>query len=232
MSGALTGKVALVTGASRGIGREIALTLAAEGADVGLVSTSLEGTRTLVQELERLGRRCAAVAADVGDARAVDAALEVVRGRLGELDVLVNNAGIVKRLPLEQMEDTDFDDVLRVNLSGAFYFCRRVLPHMAERGHGRIINISSISGTLGSSGMSGYCASKWGLNGLTQSLAEEYKARGVFVAAVLPSGVATEMLVGSQFPSRVGTDEVARVVRFLAAEAPFAMTGSLVEVYG
>jgi 3-oxoacyl-[acyl-carrier protein] reductase len=103
---------------------------------------------------------------------------------------------------------------------------------MARRGFGRVVNVSSISGTLGTPGLSGYCASKWGLNGLTQSLAEEVRGRGVLVAAVLPGSVDTDMLKGSGFVPKMTPEEVARVVRFLCTEAPVAMSGSLVEVFG
>ena len=196
------------------------------------LSTKRGGTEAMAAELEGQGLKVLSVEADVGDALSVDAAVERVLRELGPVDVLVNNAGIVRRVPLVEMTDADFDDVLRVNLSGPFYFARRIAPQMVARRQGRIINVSSISGTLGSPKMSGYCASKWGLNGLTQALSEELKESGVFVAAVMPGSVDTRMLEGSGFAPKMSPEEVARVVRFLATEAPFAMTGSLVEVFG
>jgi len=163
---------------------------------------------------------------------ALDAALAEVRRALGPVDVLVNNAGIAVRQPLQATSDADFERVLAVNLAGPFYLARRLLPDMVARGWGRLVNVSSISGTLGTPGMAAYCASKWGLNGLTRALSEEVKGRGVLVAAVLPGSTDTEMLRNSGFAPKMTAEEVAKVVRFLCAEAPLAMTGSLVEVFG
>jgi 3-oxoacyl-[acyl-carrier protein] reductase len=224
--------VALVTGASRGIGRAVALELADAGMRVALASTSLEGTRELLEALKGQGREACAVAMNVGDPSSVTQGLGQIERTLGPVDVLVNNAGIVRRKPLEQMADADFDEVVRVNLSGPFYLARRLVPGMVARGVGRVVNVSSISGTLGTPRMSGYCASKWGLNGLTKALAEELKGSGVFVAALLPGSVDTDMLKGSGFAPQMTAVEVARMVRFLCVEAPMAMTGSLVEMFG
>ena len=155
-----------------------------------------------------------------------------MRRALGSVDVLVNNAGMALRRPLAGTEDKDFERVLAVNLAGPFYLARRLLPAMVAQGFGRLVNVSSISGTLGTAGMTAYCASKWGLNGLTRALAEEVRGQGVLVAAVLPGSTDTEMLEGSGFTPRMTPEEVAKVVRFLCAEAPLAMSGSLVEVFG
>lgn len=228
----LAGRVALVTGASRGIGRAIAQGLAQEGAAVAVLSTRLDGAAPVAQALRAAGYRAHAVGVDVARPAELDAALAEVRRALGPVDVLVNNAGIALRRPLVATSDADFERVLAVNLAGPFYLARRLLPDMAERGWGRLVNISSISGTLGTAGMSAYCASKWGLNGLTQALAEETKGQGVLVAAVLPGSTDTEMLRGSGFLPKMTPQEVAKVVCFLCAEAPLAMTGSLVEVFG
>ncbi|MGO9829327.1 MAG: SDR family NAD(P)-dependent oxidoreductase [Myxococcaceae bacterium] len=231
-AGRLSGRVALVTGASRGIGRAIAEALSEEGAAVAVLSTRLDGARPVAEALRAKGQRAYPVAADVASPSALDAALAEVRRALGPVDVLVNNAGIALRQPLAATADADFERVLAVNLLGPLYLARRLLPDMAERGWGRVVNVSSISGTLGTAGMAAYCASKWGLNGLTRALSEEVKARGVLVAAVLPGSTDTEMLRGSGFPAKMTAQEVAKVVRFLCAEAPLAMTGSLVEVFG
>jgi 3-oxoacyl-[acyl-carrier protein] reductase len=230
--GRLSGRVALVTGASRGIGRAIARALSAEGAQLALLSTGLEGGNKVALALRDSGGKAIAVAADVGSPTALDAALVEVRRALGPVDILVNNAGIALRRPLSDTADADFERVVAVNLAGPFYLARRLLPAMVSRGWGRLVNVSSISGTLGTAGMTAYCASKWGLNGLTRALAEEVKGQGVLVAAVLPGSTDTEMLSGSGFPARMTPEEVAKVVRFLCAEAPLAMSGSLLEVFG
>lgn len=230
--GRLAGRVALVTGASRGIGRAIATALAEEGAAVAVLSTRLDGAAPVADALRAAGGRAHAVAADVASPLAVDRALAEVRRALGPVDVLVNNAGIALRRPLAETSDADFERVLAVNLAGPFHLARRLGPEMAARGWGRLVNVSSISGTLGTAQMSAYCASKWGLNGLTRALAEELKPGGVLVAAVLPGSVETDMLTGSPWRPQMTPAEVARVVRFLCAEAPLAMSGSLVEMFG
>lgn len=229
---ALSGKVALVTGASRGIGRAVALALAREGADLAVCATAREGLEQTQRDASALGRKVVAAACDVGSPAEVESFLALALRELGRVDVLVNNAGIAQRAPLAEMSDADFDRVLRVNLSGPFYLARRLVPGMVERRWGRIVNVSSISGALGSPRMASYCASKWGLNGLTQSMAEEFRGAGVMVCAVLPGSVDTDMLKGSGFPPAMTPEQVADVVRYLCAEAPFAMTGSLVEVFG
>lgn len=225
----LAGKVALVTGASRGIGRAIVQRLVEAGAKVVACAVQEEGVRRLSAELGEQGR---ALVADVGTRAGADLLVREAEKAYGRIDLLVNNAGIAPRLELERMSDEDFDRVLAVNLSGPFYLARRVVPGMKARGGGRIINISSISGTLGTPRMSAYCASKWGLDGLTKALAEELKPSGIFVAAVLPGSVDTDMLKGSDFGPGMPPDEVAQVVRYLCDEAPLMMTGSLVEVFG
>jgi len=228
----LAGRVALVTGASRGIGRSVARTLAGEGAAVAVLSTRLEGGAPVADALRAAGGRALAVAADVASPAAVDRALGEVQRALGPVDILVNNAGIVLRRSLAETSDAEFDRVLAVNLAGPFYLARRLAPAMAARGWGRVVNVSSISGTEGTAGLAAYCASKWGLNGLTRALAEEVRGRGVLVAAVLPGSTDTDMLKGSPWTPDMSPEEVAGVVRYLCAEAPLAMTGTLLEVFG
>ncbi len=232
MSLPLENRVALVTGASRGIGKAIALALAGAGADVVAVSTTSEGAEAVRDEVRKAGRRAIAHACDVGRPAEVDGLVKAVLEVFGRVDVLVNNAGIVQRAPMTEMTDADFDRVLQVNLSGPFYLSRRLVPDMVKRGYGRVVNVSSISSRMGTPRLTSYCASKWGLNGLTQAMAEELKGTGVVVMGVLPGSVDTDMLKGSGFEPAMTPEQVAEVVRYLCAEAPAPMTGSLVEVFG
>ncbi len=231
----LAGQTAVVTGGGRGIGRAVALALAREGARVAVAARTLAQLEQVAREIRKEGGEALAVATDVSSAGDVAALFSASERTFGPVDVLVNNAGVVARRPFVELSEADWDLQLDVNLKGAFLCARAALAGptgMLSRRRGRIVNVSSISGTLGTPKLAAYCASKWGLIGLTKALAAELSGSGVSVTAVLPGSVDTEMLVGSGFAPDLGPDDVARVIRFLAAEAPEAMTGSAVEIFG
>jgi 3-oxoacyl-[acyl-carrier protein] reductase len=168
---------------------------------------------------------------DLEDAAAVEAMCAEVLSRFGRVDVLVNNAGIVVRHPVDAHPVDAWDRVQAVNLRAPFQLARACLPAMRAARAGRIINVSSISGTLGTPGLSAYCASKWGLIGFTKALAEEVTREGVVVTAVCPGSVDTEMLKGSGYAPDMTPDDVAAVVEFLV-HAPAAVAGCALEIFG
>ncbi len=228
MSGRLDGRTAIVTGGGRGIGAAIARELTGRGARVTVFARS-------ASELDAVVKSGAAALAVAGDVT-VEADLVRLRAShervLGPCDVLVHAAGILERGRVEVLEPAAWRRVLEVNLTGAFLVTRSVLPGMRSRGRGRILAIASISGHVGTPEGSAYNASKWGLIGFAKSLAEELRGSGVQVLTVSPGGVATRMLAQTPFAAAMGPEEVARVVGWCAAEAPDAMNGSDVEVFG
>lgn len=222
--------VAVITGASRGIGLAIARTLADAGVDLGLCARSKKVLDPVVRELGAR-TRVAAIPADVSRVDDVQKLFEMARKDLGPVDWLVNNAGIVERGSLGQLSEEQWDRVIDVNLKGPFLCTQAALPDLIAR-RGRVVTIGSISGTLGTPRQFAYNASKWGVNGLTLSWAEELREQGVFFACVQPGAVDTDMLTGSGYEPQMQPQEVARIVRFLLTEAPFAMTGALVNAFG
>lgn len=238
------GKVAVVTGASRGIGRSIALALAAQGATIVAVDMDQASTDAVVAELQAAGAKALAVVGNVtvtADAeRMIDAASEA----FGRVDILVNNAGITRDGLLMRMKDDDWDAVLNVNLKGAFLCTRAAFKVMSKQRYGRIINIASIVGQMGNAGQANYCASKAGLIGLTKSNAREMAKRSITVNAVAPGFIATAMTdalsdkvraeLTAQIPmDKLGTaDDIANAVVFLASEASGYITGHVLAVNG
>jgi NAD(P)-dependent dehydrogenase (short-subunit alcohol dehydrogenase family) len=222
------GKSAVVTGGGRGIGAAVARALTARGLQVSVFSR----TARQLQEVVGSGGAALAVVGDVrseGDVRRLREDHEV---RFGPADVLVSCAGILLRSPVEEITAAAFREVLDVNLLGAFLCAREFLPGMKARRRGRIVHLASISGTLGTPLASSYNASKWGLIGLTKCLAEELRGTGVQCLSVSPGSTDTEMLAKTPFSPQMTPEEVARVVVFAALDAPDAMTGSNMEVFG
>jgi NAD(P)-dependent dehydrogenase (short-subunit alcohol dehydrogenase family) len=219
---------AIVTGGGRGIGAAIARELTARGLKV----TAFARTAAQVAEVVRAGGAALAVVGDVRSEADVRRLREEHERALGPVDVLVNAAGTLVRGPAEDLSAEAFREVLDVNLVGPFLCAREVIPGMKARRRGRIVNLGSISGTLGTPLASPYNASKWGLVGLTKCLAEELRASGVQCLSVSPGSVDTEMLARTPFPPQMQPAEVARVVAFAALDAPDAMTGSDVDMFG
>ncbi|MBC6610871.1 3-ketoacyl-ACP reductase [Hymenobacter sp. BT507] len=189
----LTGKIALVTGAGKGIGRAVAVALAHEGVHVGLLARSENDLREVAAELEKLGVKTAIATADVADRAAVEAAAAQVQQQLGPIDILINNAGTAAFGKFLEQEPDAWENIIRVNLMGVYYATRAVLPGMIERQAGDIINISSTAGQRGAAGTSAYSASKFAVLGLTESLMQEVRKHNIRVSALTPSTVATPL---------------------------------------
>jgi len=240
----LEGKVALVTGASRGIGRAIALELARAGATLALNHLAQEEeARSVCAEIRGAGGRAEVFLADVGEPAAVTAMVARVAETLGPVAVLVNNAGITRDRTLRKMSLEEWNDVLRVNLSGVFHCTHAVVPGMIHAGFGRIVSLSSIVAESGAFGQTNYAASKAGILGFTRASALELARHGITVNAVCPGYIETAMLMAVPEAVRAGVmeriplgrygqpEEVARCVRFLVTEADY-VTGQTLHVNG
>ncbi len=241
----LTGKTALVTGAGRGIGREIALTLAREGADVAInYNGSKEAAQETASQVEALGRRAVLIQCNVADFNASEAMIKQAAESLGRLDILVNNAGITKDDLLLRMTEEAFDAVIDTNLKGCFNAIRHAAKIMIKQRYGRIINLSSVTGVMGNAGQANYCASKAGIIGLTKSAARELASRNITVNAIAPGFIETEMTavlsdsvkdnILAQIPMhKLGsTKDIAEAAVFLASDGAAYITGQVIQVNG
>ena len=239
----LEGKTAIVTGASRGIGKAIAIYLAKEGADVVVnYSSSIENANKVVSEIESFGGKACHIKADISNENSVNELVKTVLNKNNKIDILVNNAGITKDGLLMRMKSEDWQKVLDLNLSGVFYCTKAVSRQMLKQKGGRIINITSVVGLMGNPGQSNYSAAKAGVIGLTKSAAKEFASRGITVNAVAPGFIATDMTkelnseaILSAIPlGRFGDPEdVAGAVRYLAADPSAAyITGQTLQVDG
>ncbi len=189
----LTGKIALVTGAGKGIGRAIAIALANEGVQVGLVARTETDLQAVADELKAAGVNTAIATADVSDIASVNAAVERIQSELGNIDILINNAGTGTFGKFLELEPADWENQVKVNLFGTYYVTRAVLPRMIDRKTGDIVNISSTAGLKGNAGTSAYSASKFGVMGLTESLMQEVRKHNIRVTALAPSTVVTDL---------------------------------------
>lgn len=241
----LQGKNALVTGASRGIGRAIALELAKQGANVAVnYAGSEERAQGVVEEIIALGVKAFKVQADVADTTNVKAMIKEVNQQFGSIDILVNNAGITKDNLLMRMKEEEFDQVIDTNLKGTFLCMKAVSRQMMKQRSGKIINVASIVGVSGNPGQANYVAAKAGVIGLTKSIAQELASRNILVNAVAPGFISTDMTdaltkeqqeaVLSLIPlAKLGSPEdVAKVVRFLASDDANYITGQTIHVDG
>jgi 3-oxoacyl-[acyl-carrier protein] reductase len=240
----LTGQVALVTGASRGIGQAIAVRLAGCGATVAGVARTVQGLEGTLQAIREAGGKAEAFAGNVGNADDVKRIVDEVEARFEKIHILVNNAGITRDGLFLRMEDDAWDDVINTNLKGTFLFCRGVGVVMMRQRYGRIINISSVSGLMGNTGQANYSASKAGIIGLTKTVARELGTRGVTVNAVAPGFITTDMTnvlpekvkteVKERIPlRRLGTPEdIADLVCYLAGPGAGYLTGQVIAVDG
>ncbi|WP_350333815.1 3-oxoacyl-[acyl-carrier-protein] reductase [Coralliovum pocilloporae] len=237
----LTGKKALVTGASGGIGKAIAKALHERGADVALSGTRMEALEAVQAEL---GDRAHILQANLSDMSEVDQLAPRAEEAMGGLDILVNNAGITRDGLFMRMKDADWDDVIAVNLTATFRLSRAAIKGMMKRRHGRIIGISSVVGTTGNAGQGNYAASKAGMIGMSKALAQEVASRGITVNAIAPGFIETAMtdklndkqreaILGSIPAGRMGSgDEIASAVVYLASDEAAYMTGQTLHVNG
>ncbi len=240
----LAGRVAIVTGAARGIGRCIAEHLGADGADVVLVDLDKDSMEETANAIKSMGHDARRIALNVADGKAVDAAIAEVMERFGRIDILVNNAGITRDTLLMRMSEEQWDSVINVNLKGTFLFTKAVARPMMKQRSGVIINMASVIGQIGNAGQANYAASKAGVIAFTKSVARELASRGIRVNAIAPGFIQTDMtdvlpdkvkdeMMKSIPSARLGTaHDVAHAVRFLVSDEAAYVTGQVHRVCG
>lgn len=241
----LTGKTAIITGASRGIGKQIALKFAEHGANIAFLHfKDTEKAAETVKEIEALGVKAKGYECNVADFEASKAVIDQVIEEFGEVHILVNNAGIVRDNLMLKMTEADFDAVISVNLKGAFNMTKNLYQHFMKKRRGRIINISSIVGINGNAGQANYASAKAGMIGLTKSVAKELGARNVTVNAIAPGFIRTDMTDGMPEKAREEAlkaiplkragevDDIANLALFLASDAASYITGEVIKVDG
>ena len=240
----LANQIAVVTGASRGIGRAIALRFAQAGADVACVSRSVENSQKVADEIKALGRKAWAFGVDISDAKAVSTIAETILKETGKVDILVNNAGVTKDGLLMRMSDDDWDLVLNTNLRGAFAFTKAFSRSFLGQRSGRIINVASVIGLMGNAGQANYAASKAGLIGFTKSIAREFASRGITVNALAPGFIETDMTAVLKDQTKTAilnniplktlgkAEDIAHAALFLASPGARYVTGQVLAVDG
>ena len=240
----LSNQVAIVTGASQGLGKTCAMELARNGARVACLARNADKLAETVAAIEEAGGQASAFSVDVTDRESVDQTVDQIAEEWGSVDILVNNAGITRDALLPRMSDEDFDDVINTNLRGAFLFMRAVSKHMMSARYGRIINMSSVSGLIGNIGQTNYSASKAGLIGMTRSFSREISRRNVTVNCVAPGFIETDMtddldektkeafLAGIPMKRLGATNEVADVCVFLGSDMSKYVSGQTISVCG
>ena len=240
----LAGKVALVTGAAQGIGKAVALLLAQNGADIAVSDVNFEKAEETAKEIQALGRRAMAIKVDVAKLDDVEKMVEATLSQFGQINILINNAGISRDKLILRMTEEDWDAVLNINLKGTFNCTKAVVRHMSKQKSGKIVNIASVVGEMGNPGQGNYAASKAGVIGFTKTIAREFAQRGINVNAIAPGYIETPMTdalpekakeeLKRLIPmDRLGKPEdVAEAVLFLVSEASSYITGQVLNVNG
>ena len=240
----LEGKVVLITGGARGIGKEIAMVFAKEGANIAICDVNLEEAEKTAKEIQDLGRESLAFKADVTDSNQVQAMVDKILDKLSKIDILINNAGITKDNLLLRMSEEEWDKVIAVNLKGTFICTKLVSKVMLKQRSGKIVNLASIIGIMGNAGQANYAASKAGIIGLTKSVAKELASRNICVNAIAPGFIRTDMT--SKLPEEVQkkmlsviplarfgeAKDVADLALFLSSESSSYITGQVIQVDG